>query len=153
MSWSLQIANGDLVIGSGGLNTVTGGAKLVQDLGCALLTPMGTDPMHPTYGSLIDGGVDATGKQVNGVIGSLNDDQNAAFVGAEVQRICRSYQASQIARNNADVATYGKSTLTADEALLGVESINVQQVEDQVLITATIQTGVGGLPVSVPIST
>ena len=152
MSWSLQIANGDLSLGSSGLNTVTGSDKMVQDLSCALLEPMGNDPLHPTYGSLIDGGVDTAGNVNVGMIGQPNNDQNDTIIGAEIQRICRVYQANQIARNNADVAVYGKSTLTADEALLGVTGLNIQRAEDHVLITAVLQTGTGSLPLALPFS-
>lgn len=150
MSWSLRVSNGDLSIGSGGLNTVTGSDKLVQDLSCALLEPMGNDSMHPTFGSLIDGGTDASGNISTGYIGQPNNDQNDALVASEVQRIARTYQASQIARNNSDVAVYGKSTLTADEALLGLSSLNVQRAQDQLLITAVLQTGAGSLPLALP---
>lgn len=153
MSWSLQIQNGDLSLGSQGLNTVTGGPKLVQDLSCAILEPMGTDPLHPSYGSLIDGGTDSNGVTQTGVIGQLNDAQNAAFVQSEVTRICRNYQAAQIARNSADVATYGKSTLTASEALLHLLGVTMQQVQDQLLLTATIQTGTGTVPLATTFGT
>jgi phage baseplate assembly protein W len=152
MSWSLQVSNGDLSFGSAGLNTVSGGQKLVQDLTCDILEPMGTDPMHPTYGSIIDGSVDANGNYQPGLIGQVNDRTTATQVGAEVQRICMNYQQSQVARNQADINVYGKSTLTADEALLTVLGVQVQQVEDQALVTATLQTGAGGLPLNVPLT-
>lgn len=152
MSWSLQISNGDLTIGPSGLNTVTGSSKLVQDLTCALLEPMGNDSMHPTYGSLLDGGTDSSGNTFAGFIGQLNNDQNDTLIAAEVQRICQAYQQAQIARNSSDVATYGKSTLLADEALLSVGGLSVQRAQDQVLITTILQTGVGSLPLNVPFS-
>lgn len=153
MSWSLQVSNGDLALGTNGLNTVTGASKLTQDLGCALLTSTGTDPLHPNYGSTLDGGIDPQGNPAPGVIGQTNDSLARAFVGGEVQRICRAYQAQQIARNNTDVAIYGKSTLTSDEALLSVQDITTQQVMDHILVTATLQTGAGGLPLAVPFTT
>lgn len=152
MSWSLQVAHGDLQIGSGGLNTVTGASKLTQDLRCALLEAMGTDPLHPSYGSVIDGGVDANGNLHTSIVGQPNDAHAAAFIQSEVQRVCQVYQSYQIARNQADVATYGKSTLTANEALLSIGAINVQQIMDQALVTANLTTGSGGLPLSVPFS-
>lgn len=153
MSWSLAITNGDLSIGSNGLNVVTGGAKLTQDLACDILEPMGNDPLHPTFGSVIDGGTDVNGNAIPGVIGAANDPSAATFVGAEIQRICRAYQASQIARNQADVATYGKSTLTADEALLSINSITITQAQVAMMVACNLQTGVGSLPLNVPIST
>lgn len=152
MSWSLQIVNGDLSLGSNGLNTVAGTAKLAQDLRCALLEPQGNDVLHPNFGSTIDGGYDSNGNYVQGVIGGDNDQTAATYVGSEVQRICQEYQSQQIARNQSDVAIYGKSTLTADEALLAIMNITVDQVADQALVTANIQTGIGSLPLTVPFS-
>jgi hypothetical protein len=150
MSWSLQLSNGDLSFGSSGLNTVSGAQKLVQDLGCDILEPMGTDPMHPEFGSIIDGSVDANGNYQPGLIGQTNDPQIDTQVGSEIQRICLNYQQSQVARNRADIAVYGKSTLTADEALLALLGVSVTQVQDQALVTANIQTGAGGLPLTIP---
>lgn len=143
MTWSIQVANGDISYGSNGLNTVGGGAKLVQDLGCCILEPMGTDPLHPSFGSIIDGGVDANGTPQQGVIGGPNNNITASFVSAEIQRICQNYQIQQVARNNADLATYGKSTLTADECLLSVESVDIQLVQDAMLVSAALSTGGG----------
>lgn len=153
MSWSLQIRNGDLAFGSSGLNTVSGTQKLVQDLACDILEPMGTDPMHPEYGSVIDGSIDSNGNYQPGLIGQTNDQVTATQVGAEIQRICMNYQSSQVARNQADIAVYGKSTLTADEALLSLLSVQVDQIADQALVTATLQTGAGGVPLNVPFTT
>jgi hypothetical protein len=152
MSWSFQINNGDLQIGSNGLNTVSDTAKLVQDLTCDLLEPEGTDPLHPGYGSVIDGGTDSAGNYVQGIIGDPNDSTAATFVGQEVQRIMTNYQQSQINRNQADIAVYGASTLTAAEALLAISAITVTQVQDQALVIANIQTGTGSLPLTVPFS-
>lgn len=153
MSWSLAIQHGDLAFGSNGLNTVTGGGKLVQDLSCDVLEPMGTDPMHPAFGSLIDGGVDTNGTYYSGVIGAENNQDAATLVRSEIQRICRSYQAQQVARNAADVSIYGKSTLTADEALLGIGHISTTQVMDQLLVTANLETGSNSLPLTATFNT
>lgn len=153
MSWSLQIQNGDLAFGSNGLNVAKGPQKLTQDLKCALLEPQGTDPLHPTFGSIIDGGYDTeSGEYIEGAIGGYNDSAASTFIAAEVQRVCTAHQAAQINRNQEDVNTYGRSTLTADEALIHVSGVQVDQVTDQALVTATIQTGAGSLPLVVPFS-
>jgi hypothetical protein len=153
MSWSLLITNGDLALSGNGMATVTGGAKLVQDMTCAILEPMGNDPMHPSYGSTIDGGIMPDGTYAPGIIGSPNNAAASAFVQAEINRIAKGYQAQQVARYQADVATYGKSTLTADEVLLSVESVTAQGVQNQLLVQANIQTGIGDQPIAVPMST
>lgn len=143
MSWSLQIANGDLGFNGSDMSTVQGSQKLVQDLACCILEPMGTDDMHPGFGSLIDGGIGTDGSYNTGVIGGPNNSAAATFVNSEVNRICTQYQAQQQARYQDDVATYGKATLTASEALLSVEGISATSSTDQLIVNATLQTGSG----------
>jgi hypothetical protein len=69
MSWSLRIQNGDLMLDGTNLGRATGSAKLIQDLRCAILEKMGTDDLHPEYGSLLDGGRDESGDVQPGYIG------------------------------------------------------------------------------------
>ena len=47
MSWSLQLRNGDLFHHQGKYATVTGPAKVAQDMRIALLTRMGEDTANP----------------------------------------------------------------------------------------------------------
>lgn len=53
MSFDLKIVSGDLSIENGQLATITGTAKLEQDLLKIALTEVGSDPMQPWYGSLV----------------------------------------------------------------------------------------------------
>jgi hypothetical protein len=142
MSWSLQLQNGDLALSGGQFATVTDSAKLVQDLTCDILEPMGTDDAHPTYGSLIDGGIQ-NGTYQEGVIGQPNTSIAATFVSSEISRICSDYQKSQIARNAADATTYGKPTLTPGETLISVSDITLQQSQESILVGVTLKTGTG----------
>lgn len=151
MSWSLQIANGDLAFNGADLTTVQGSQKLVQDLACCILEPMGTDSMHPGFGSLIGGGIDVNGTYEQGVIGTPNDTHAGNFVIAETNRICTQYQRQQQARYRSDVATYGKSTLSASEALLGVQSVTAHASRDHLNVEATLQTGSGDQPISISV--
>jgi hypothetical protein len=153
MSWSLQISNGDLTFNGADMTTVQGAEKLVQDLACCILEPMGTDSMHPSYGSIIDGGTSPDGTFNQGIIGSRNNSFAATYVDNEISRICHQYQAQQQARFTADVAVYGTSTLTASEALLGVQGVNATADQDRLLVTATLQTGSGDLPINIPMTT
>lgn len=143
MSWSLAISNGDISYGQNGLNTVTGASKLVQDLSCCILEPLGTDFNDPNFGSIIEGGVDSDGNVYLGLIGNLNDRDTATMIQAEIQRICQNYQTQQVQRNQEDLSTYGSSTLTAGEALLAVSNITVQQAGTMVYVTASLTTGSG----------
>lgn len=52
MSFDLKLANGDLKIDqNGGLEKVYNEEKLTQDLLKIVLTPQGTNPLYPWYGS------------------------------------------------------------------------------------------------------
>lgn len=147
-----MIANGDLSFNGTDMNVVTGSSKLVQDLMCCVLEPMGNDDMHPTYGSLIDGGIDQNGNQVPGVIGTPNDAYAASYVDTEITRICQAYQLQQQTRYANDIATYGTSTITASEALLSVDGVVAQASQDHLLVTASLETGTGDLAISLPIA-
>jgi hypothetical protein len=152
MSWSLSIVGGDLSFAGNQMATVSGATKLIQDLSCDILEPMGTDDAHPTFGSLIEGGTQPDGTFSPGIIGNLNNTNAASFVNAELTRISQDYQARQASRNAADVATYGKSTLTADEALLGLDNVSFQAAGTTMLVAATLQTGAGSQPLVLPVS-
>lgn len=152
MSWSLEIDNGDLVFGGNGIATVTGAHKLTQDLRCAILEPMGIDDLHPTYGSVIDGGMLPDGTYQDGIIGGTNDAYAASFVQSELQRIGSNYQQAQTVRNQNDMTVYGRSTLTPDEVLLALENVQVTAIQNQMMVTVDLQTGSGPLSTSVPIS-
>jgi hypothetical protein len=102
---------------------------------------MGTDPITPSYGSIIDGGVDTEGNVYHGFIGQPNNSRTATAIQAEVMRIIRNYQAQQLARNQADIQIYGHSTLTVDEALLGVSNIDINSIADVLYLLLTLQTG------------
>lgn len=152
MSWSLEISNGDLTFAGAGMGTVQGAQKLVQDLSCAVLEPMGNDTMHPSFGSTIDGGTMPDGTYVQGIIGQANDSYAAAYVEGDLTRIAQQYQSQQQARYQQDVATYGKGTITADEALLSLESVTAAAVQNQLLVSATLQTGTGAQPIAIPMT-
>jgi hypothetical protein len=143
MSWSLQIRNGDLSVSGAKLGTVTGGSKLAQDLRCALLTERGSDDLHPTFGSLIDGGRNDAGDWVQSLIGSTDWELIAMRVEAEIRRICLDQQARQVFRAQQDRMVYGQSTLSNDELLLQVDSVQMFQAQDTMMVRVSIITGTG----------
>lgn len=53
MSFDLKIVSGDLSIDNGELKTVIDTDKLAQDLLKICITPAGTNPFYPWYGSLV----------------------------------------------------------------------------------------------------
>lgn len=53
MSYDLKIIAGDLVINQGALQQVQDSEKLIQDILKILLTDVGSNPIHPAYGSFL----------------------------------------------------------------------------------------------------
>lgn len=151
MSWSLQLRNSDLALGGTQLAQVTDFQKLVQDLRCALLEHRGSDDMHPTYGSIIDGGFDQNGIEVISLIGT-NDFQYAIhLIESEIKRVAAYHQASQVQRSKNDRLTYGESTLTPSELLVSIKNINFAQAQDKLVVNVVLQTAAGTTNVQIPI--
>lgn len=145
MTWSLAIVNGDLSFaGPGGYATVTGQSKLMQDLRDWLLEPRGTDPIHPDYGSTLDGGTLPDGTPADSVIGDLITSESLLTIETEVRRVLAAYQQQQLDRITSEAAIYGgKNTFAAGEILSSVDAVNVQQVADTVFVQCVIQTADG----------
>lgn len=142
MSWSLKLRHGDLTLSGASLAMVTNEEKLAQDLRCWILEKMGTDSLHPSFGSLIDGGVRLDGRVELGVIGT-EPDTALAMIESELHRIVSEYQAQQLARAKGDRFSYNKSTLSLREALLALTNIEATMVGDNLNIVMSIQTANG----------
>ena len=68
MSFDLKIQNGDLVINQGALQTVTDSDKLVQDILKICLTDVGSNPLHPSYGSFLSRSVVGSALQTDIIV-------------------------------------------------------------------------------------
>lgn len=144
MSYSLQIRSGDLNPSGGSVAVVKGVQKLVQDLRCALLEPRGSDPQHPDYGSLLNGGIDEQGRTNPGVIGSTISAETMLGIEAEIRRVLTAYQIDQQSRLYEELNSYGgQTTLTPDELLYTLDAIDTTQVNDVVVVSVKISTGTG----------
>ncbi|WP_028058414.1 hypothetical protein [Candidatus Solirubrobacter pratensis] len=153
MTWSLFLRNGDFDVQGAQLGKVTGQAKLVQDFRCAVLTEMGSDPMHPGWGSLIDGGVTPDGRAVPGVIGATDTQLALAVIETEIRRIAEYFQNRQLRRIKEERQRYSKSTLTASEILVGVSGVRAIQTSTTLAVLVTLATGSGDtVDVALPIS-
>lgn len=141
MSWSLKLRNGDLALSGSSLETVSGAPKLVQDLRCWILERMGTDNLHPGFGSLFDGGVEPNGTVHTSVIGTFNEEIARLDIESDLRRILNEYQAKQVARLKVDRATYGKSTFSRGEVLVAVEGIEFTVALDTIYIVISLRTG------------
>lgn len=129
------------MVDKGQAGVVTGSQKLVQDIRAALLERMGTDDLHPDFGSVLDGGVQ-DGVEVDGIIGEVDPELIRTFVSTEINRIIDTYRDQQIARAQADQLTYAKSTLSPDESIAET-AINMGMIQDMLVIQIVITTESG----------
>lgn len=152
MSWSLQITDGDFRVDSAHLGTVVGQQKLVQDLSCAILERMGTDNLHPSYGSLIDGGRTPSGVIVQSLIGEDDLEMVLIRIESEITRIAQLEQQAQLTRAKADKLAYGKATLTPQEVLMSLNGIDFTQSLDRLNVVVHIETATGNtFDITVPL--
>jgi hypothetical protein len=143
MSWSLRVNNGDFVLDGGKLGTVAGEVKLLQDLRHYLLERMGSDPLYPSYGSLIDGGVRSNGRSVPSPIGRMDFRFVALEIESDIRRIAAQYQQNQVARAQRDKQRYNRVTLTPGEILVAISDIKFEHAQDALNVNIVVQTGAG----------
>lgn len=74
MSFDLKILNGDLVINQGALQTVVNSEKLIQDILKICLTDVGSNVLHPSYGSFLSRAVVGNSAE-SGVIVQISQAQ------------------------------------------------------------------------------
>lgn len=133
---------------------MTGTQKLVQDLRNWILEPRGTDPEHPEYGSVLDGGTLPDGTVMDSPVGSILDTTVLMNMESEIRRILTAYQQQQLDRLQRESALYnGKNTFAPGEILYSVDKVDVQQYIDVAIATVTITTSSGQtVPFNVPIT-
>ena len=143
MSWSFYIKNGDLSLsGPKGFAVVTGVQKLLQDVKHWILEPQGTDPIHPSYGSIFDGGISSDGSPIEGYIGSNVIKERLLDVESEMRRILYAYQDQQLSRLKRDQSYLnGKNTFGPNEILYSVDGVDTQLVDnDKIVMQLKLKT-------------
>lgn len=141
MSWSLQIISGDLSLsGPKGYRQVSGPQKLLQDLRNWFLEKQGTDPLHPEFGSTLDGGV-SRGVILDSMIGSSITAEVMLRIEAEIRRVLAEYQGQQAERLKNDLLAYGgRHTFDNGELLRSINSVAVRQIGDVVVARVSLTT-------------
>ena len=93
-----RVTDGDIEVGkSHRVDMVQGRDKLVQDLSLWLLEPLGIGFTTPNFGSLLNTTEQGTtGRRSGHFVGHILDQQRAAEVESEVDRILNLYQQDQI---------------------------------------------------------
>lgn len=152
MASNFRIAKGDLVVSGRAYDRVDGSAKLMQDLMLQILERIGTDPSTPTYGSTLDGGV-IDGQPVDAFVGGPSTSARARGISAEVRRVLEQYQELQIQKMNLEMSlNNGKHTLSADQVLESIDSIETSLVADMIVVRVGVSTRSGlSLQMTVPV--
>lgn len=129
---TLALQHGDLVVGSTGYATIDGVPKVVQDVRCALLEPLGNDRFHPGFGSLLDS-----------FVGLAQDGMTTSEVQSEIRRVLDQYAAVQRDRLERDALSGARSRYKTADVLAEVLSINVKPVEDRIYVQVNLRTADG----------
>lgn len=125
MSYSLAIADGDLVQQGSRLGIVFGVDKLKQDINCWLMERYGGDRFHVNMGSILQE-----------FIGGVASEATRAEVHAEVFRVLQNYQALQYRRFKEN-----PEKLSPSELLVSVDEIIAAVRYDTVGVAVRLRNG------------
>lgn len=129
---SLALSGGDLAIGPGGLQLVTGAGKIRQDVALALGESYGTDPFEPLWGSVLPQ-----------YVGLPVTADTPALVQAEVNRVLQQYIANQQAQLKAASTRNQTTALTTADIIRSVNSVDVTVLYDTIMVTISLTTMAG----------
>jgi phage baseplate assembly protein W len=133
-TWTIN--SGDLQLSGGTFATLSGPAKIQQDLGIASLTPYGSNRFHPRYGSVL-------GNYIGAPIGTTTQQ----FLRSEISRLITNYQTVQLNKMNKAIIAGYSSSYAPNDIVQSVTSIDVVQNYDSFSISITLQT-MGGTSVT-----
>lgn len=125
MSYSLAVADGDLVQQGSQLGLVYGIDKLRQDVGLWLTETYGSDRFHVNMGSILQD-----------FIGGIVSEATRAEVHAEVFRVLQNYQSLQLRRFREN-----PEKLSASELLVSVDKIFTAVQYDTVNVAVRLLNG------------
>lgn len=126
---TLALRGGDLVVGPGGLVTVTGHERVRQDLGVAAREPLGSDRFHPRWGTTLPD-----------MIGLANQPDTEALVRAEILRLVQNYVALQGERMSRDSSYRRQPRYDASEIIDRIDTIDVRQEMDRLHVRVVLHT-------------
>lgn len=130
---TLALSGGDLVINaSHGYQTLTGPPKIRQDLALALIEPLGDDPYHPNWGSLL-----------NKYIGQPLTGDLELLVEQEARRIVTQYMNTQSQAISTSQTNGTPIGYTTSDVVVGITSINGIINYDTIQLTISLVTAAG----------
>lgn len=125
MSYSLAIADGDLVQRGSRLDVVSGVEKLRQDVYCWLTERYGGDRFHVNMGSILQD-----------FIGGIASESTRVEVQSEIFRVLQNYQAMQLRRFKEN-----PERMSASELLVSVDDIMAALNYDTVQVAIKLRNG------------
>lgn len=125
----LAVIDGDLVLSGSSYLTLTGPARIKQDLDFALHDEYGADIFHPYWGSVLDR-----------FIGQPLTASVEQQVINEVQRVLNNYISIQTDQINSAISAGTASVYDTADVVSQVEAIDVQVNMDSISITVTLRT-------------
>jgi hypothetical protein len=125
MSYSLAIADGDLVQRGSRLGVVFGVDKLRQDVHCWLMERYGGDRFHVSMGSTLQE-----------YIGGIASESSRVEVQSEIFRVLQNYQAMQLRRFKEN-----PEKLSHSELLVSVDNILAALSYDTIRVAIKLRNG------------
>lgn len=125
MSYSLAIADGDLVQRGSRLDVVYGVDKLKQDVYCWLMERLGGDRFHVSYGSILEK-----------FIGGIARESTRVEVQSEIFRVLQNYQYTQLRRFKEN-----PEKMSASELLISIEDILATLNYDTIRASLKLRNG------------
>ena len=126
---TFNVETGDLILTQGTFATLTGQAKIQQDLGIANTTPYGSNRFHPRFGSVLPE-----------YIGSPIGPTTQSLINSEVNRVINNYNAVQLNKMKSFIQQGLQSPYSQDDLIQTVNSIDVVQSYDTFYVTVTCTT-------------
>lgn len=92
------------------------------------------------YGSILDGGV-INGREIPSFIGQLATQENLNLIKAEIVDLLQKYQQMQLAKMKKElIENNGRHTLSGDEVLHTINSIELGMLGTTILVRVTCTT-------------
>lgn len=126
---TLELVNGDLVLGGGSFQALSGAAKVKQDLGIALREPFGSDRFHTRWGSVLPE-----------FIGRPQDKYLESLVQGEIHRVLQNYVLLQADAIKRDQNAGRKPRYSHNEIVADIVSVKVRSNYDSLTIRVHLTT-------------
>lgn len=128
----LLVADGDLVATPSGHATVSGAARIRQDLSLALSEPYGDDRFHPQWGSTLPR-----------YVGMAVNIETQMMVRAEVTRVVQSYIATQRADILLDATAQRRSRYSTFDVVQALNDVSARAYLDSIRVAVRLSTAAG----------